>query len=106
MNIRKNYDTALAQTSHFGFGTSVGFSENQNSGITTPGNVIVERDVSGKPHKGKVFAVIEAHMDDVPLYCSGTCSKFINEGWTGYLIRTVFLLPCPWKSFVKLQTAD
>ena len=88
MNIRNNYDTAAAYTSHFNLGTSVSYSENMIPIRANTGNVIVERDVSGKPHEGKVFAVIEAHMDDVPLYCSGTCSKLINEGWTGYLIRT------------------
>ena len=50
-----------------------------------PEEVIVERDRTGQPHKGKVFAVV---VDDTPLLCAGTCRKFINEGYTGYLIRT------------------
>ena len=51
-------------------------------------DVVVEGLQSGKPHKGKVFAAIHAHLDDVPYYCSGTCAKLIDEGYTGYLIRT------------------
>ena len=50
-----------------------------------PEEVIVERDRTRQPHKGKVFAVV---VDDTPLLCAGTCRKFINEGYTGYLIRT------------------
>ncbi len=88
MNIRNNYDTAAAYTSHFNFGSSVSYNENMNPIRANTGNVIVERDASGKPHRGKVFAVVQAHMDDVPLYCSGTCAKLIKEGYTGYLIRT------------------
>ncbi|HET8550112.1 MAG TPA: PIG-L family deacetylase [Bryobacteraceae bacterium] len=47
----------------------------------------VERNRPGKPHKGKVLAAIQAHSDDVPLYCAGTVAKLIDEGYTGYLIR-------------------
>jgi LmbE family N-acetylglucosaminyl deacetylase len=52
-----------------------------------PGNgeVVVERSIPGKPHKGKVLAVV---VDDSPLFCAGTCAKLINEGYTAYLIRT------------------
>ena len=88
MNIRNNYDTAAAYTSHFNFGTSVSYNENIVLVRANTGNVIVEHDIQGKPHRGKIFAVIQAHMDDVPLYCSGTCAKLIKEGYTGYLIRT------------------
>lgn len=50
-----------------------------------PEEVIIERDIAGQPHKGKVLAVV---VDDTPLLCAGTCRKLINEGYTGYLIRT------------------
>lgn len=50
--------------------------------------VIVEKDQPGQPHKGKVFAAIHAHLDDVPYYAGGLCAKLIQEGYTGYLIRT------------------
>src|ERR1700683_3179876 len=51
-------------------------------------NVVVEKDRPGLPHKGKVFAAIHAHLDDVPYYAGGLCAKLIAEGYTGYLIRT------------------
>ncbi len=53
----------------------------QTSGIT------FERPVPGAPHKGKVLAAIQPHSDDVPIYCSGTVAKLLQEGYTGYMIR-------------------
>ena len=50
--------------------------------------VTVERNMPGKPHKGKVFVAVQAHITDVPKYAAGTVAKMINEGYTGYLIRT------------------
>ncbi|MBL8212650.1 MAG: PIG-L family deacetylase [Bryobacterales bacterium] len=50
--------------------------------------VIVEKDQPNQPHKGKVFAAIHAHLDDVPYYAGGLCAKLIHEGYAGYLIRT------------------
>jgi len=50
--------------------------------------VIIERPVPGKPHKGKVLLVIQAHSDDVPLDYGGTVAKLMDEGYTGYLLRT------------------
>lgn len=50
--------------------------------------VVIERPVPGKPHAGKVLAAIEPHVDDVPVFAGGTVAKLINEGYTGYLIRT------------------
>jgi LmbE family N-acetylglucosaminyl deacetylase len=47
----------------------------------------IERKRAGKPHQGKVLAAIQAHSDDVPLYCGGTVAKLIDEGYKGYLIR-------------------
>ena len=52
------------------------------------GQIVVERDQTGQPHKGKVFAAVHAHLDDMPYYAGGLCAKLINEGYTGYLIRT------------------
>ncbi|MBM3812099.1 MAG: PIG-L family deacetylase [Acidimicrobiia bacterium] len=51
-------------------------------------NITVERDQQGQPNKGKVFAAVHAHLDDVPYYAGGLCAKLIREGYTGYLIRT------------------
>jgi LmbE family N-acetylglucosaminyl deacetylase len=52
------------------------------------GEVVIEKDQAGQPHRGKVFAAIHAHLDDVPYYAGGLCAKLIHEGYTGYLIRT------------------
>lgn len=51
-------------------------------------DVIIEKDIPGKPHAGKVLAAIEPHSDDTSIFCGGTVAKLINEGYTGYLIRT------------------
>lgn len=50
--------------------------------------VVVERASAGKPHKGKVLAAIQPHADDIPIFAGGTVLKLIEEGYTGYLIRT------------------
>ena len=54
---------------------------------TTP-EVLVERGRSGKPHAGKVLAAIQPHADDLPIFAGGLVLKLIDEGYTGYLIRT------------------
>ena len=46
----------------------------------------MERRQSGQPHKGKVFAAIQPHCDDIPIFAGGTVLKMIDEGYTGYLI--------------------
>ena len=50
--------------------------------------VVIERAVSGKPHKGKVLALITPHLDDGPFFASGTVTKLLDEGYTGVFIRT------------------
>ena len=47
---------------------------------------VIERRQSGKPHQGKVFAAIQPHCDDIPIFAGGTFLKMIDEGYTGYLI--------------------
>lgn len=51
-------------------------------------DIIVEKPQSGKPHQGKVLAAIQPHCDDIPIFAGGTVAKLIQEGYTGYLIRT------------------
>ncbi len=51
-------------------------------------DVVVEKFQPGLPHKGKVLAAIQPHCDDIPIFAGGTVAKLINEGYTGYLIRT------------------
>lgn len=50
--------------------------------------IVIERNADGRPHAGKVLAVIQPHNDDIPLFAGGTVAKLIHEGYTGYLIRT------------------
>jgi LmbE family N-acetylglucosaminyl deacetylase len=50
--------------------------------------IVIERPVSGRPHAGKVLAVIQPHCDDIAYFAAGTVAKLIDEGYTGYLIRT------------------
>jgi LmbE family N-acetylglucosaminyl deacetylase len=50
--------------------------------------VVIERPLSGQPHKGKVLAVIQPHCDDISLFAAGTVAKLIKEGYEGYMIRT------------------
>jgi len=51
-------------------------------------DVYVERPQPGKPHAGKVLAAIQPHADDLPLFAGGLVLKLIDEGYTGYMIRT------------------
>jgi len=65
----------------------------QFSPFTTPDyftfadDLVIERNLPGKPHQGKVLAAVQAHSDDIPLFAAGTVAKLIDEGYTGYLIR-------------------
>jgi LmbE family N-acetylglucosaminyl deacetylase len=54
----------------------------------TDGEVFIEKPVSGRPHEGKVLAVIQPHCDDIAYFAAGTVAKLMHEGYTGYLIRT------------------
>jgi len=56
--------------------------------LTVGNNIIIERQVAGKPHAGKVLAAIQPHADDLPCYAAGTILKLLDEGYTGYMIRT------------------
>ncbi len=48
--------------------------------------ITIERKAQGKPNQGKVFAAIQPHCDDIPIYAGGLVLKMIDEGYTGYLI--------------------
>jgi LmbE family N-acetylglucosaminyl deacetylase len=50
--------------------------------------VEIERAAPGKPHAGKVLAAIQPHADDLPIFAGGLMFKLMQEGYTGYLIRT------------------
>ena len=51
------------------------------------GGVVIERPAGGKPHAGKVLALIQPHSDDLPIFAAGTAFKLIDEGYTAFLIR-------------------
>ena len=85
---RQKYLAKTALGSAF-LGSSAGISEPAEAwAANVTDEVFIEREMSGKPHKGKVLAAVQAHLDDVPYKCGGTCAKLIREGYTGYLIRT------------------
>ncbi len=68
-------------------------SNAENPAVNNPGQVsgqevYIERPVPGRPHAGKVLAVIQPHCDDISLFAAGTVAKLIDEGYTGYMIRT------------------
>src|SRR5690242_1180918 len=51
-------------------------------------DIVVEKSVSGQPHRGKVVALITPHLDDGPIFAGGTLAKLVREGYDGYFIRT------------------
>jgi LmbE family N-acetylglucosaminyl deacetylase len=53
-----------------------------------PAPLTIERPHAGRPHAGKVLALIAPHLDDGPIFACGTILKLLNEGYKGYLIRT------------------
>jgi len=69
-------------------GSAGSMTTSENGWVAQPEEVVIERDVPGKPHKNKVFAAIHANLKDIPYYAGGTCAKLIDEGYTGYIIRT------------------
>ena len=60
----------------------------QSNAVTPTRDLIIERDLTGQPHKGKVLAAIQPHSDDIPIFAAGTVAKLIREGYAGILIRT------------------
>ena len=85
----------LAGTSAFsGINTAGMIQKKDNQGkiiqrpMGDPEEIVIERPVPGKPHKGKVLLAIQPHSDDIPLYAAGTVAKLMDEGYTGYLLRT------------------
>ena len=51
-------------------------------------SVVVEKAVSGTPHRGKTLALVTPHLDDGPIFAAGAIAKLLREGYTGYFIRT------------------
>lgn len=80
--LRRNFCSSLMAV-----GTIGRLARAQQQAPAPAGRVILERSLSGDPHKGKVLLAVQAHSDDIPLSASGTVAKLIEEGYTGYLVR-------------------
>jgi len=50
--------------------------------------IVLEKWDGGQPHKGRVFAAVFAHSDDLAIFAGGLTMKLISEGYTGYFIKT------------------
>jgi LmbE family N-acetylglucosaminyl deacetylase len=59
-----------------------------DQGPAADSEIVIERAQAGRPHAGKVLAAIQPHADDLPLFAGGLILKLIQEGYSGYLIRT------------------
>jgi LmbE family N-acetylglucosaminyl deacetylase len=58
------------------------------TGDTNPaGDLVIERHSEGRPHRGKVLAIISPHSDDFTILSGGLIAKLIDEGYTAHLIR-------------------
>ncbi len=80
---------AYAMMSPEALASESGINENPGGSIPPENDpVVIERPVSGQPHKGKVLAVIQPHCDDIALFAAGTVAKLVDEGYTAYMIRT------------------
>ena len=79
---------ALFPVAYNSFGISNPEKDISVSSVNTDDEIIIEGPVEGRPHAGKVLAVIQPHNDDIPIFAGGTVAKLIHEGYTGYLIRT------------------
>ena len=77
----------LAQLSGGAFAASAAGAVPDDGPFVAP-DVHIERSQPGKPHAGKVLAAIQPHADDLPIFAGGLVFKLIQEGYTGYLIRT------------------
>lgn len=90
MHRREFMNRAFAGTFLFGESSHLAGQQANKNAIEEfiQDGVVIEKNVPGKPHNGKVLAVIEPHSDDTSIFCSGTVAKLIDEGYTGYLIRT------------------
>jgi LmbE family N-acetylglucosaminyl deacetylase len=62
--------------------------QSPDGGLWRAERVVAEPRRPGSPRSGKVLAAIQPHSDDIPLFAAGTVAKLIDEGCTGYLIRT------------------
>jgi len=50
--------------------------------------IVVETWGTTPVNKGRVFAAVFAHSDDLAIFAGGTAMKLISEGYKGYFIKT------------------
>jgi LmbE family N-acetylglucosaminyl deacetylase len=80
---RRNFLNGLLST-----GAGSVFQTSQTTSGAHASDVFIERATSGKPRSGEVLALITPHLDDGPIFAGGTLAKLLDEGYTGYFIRT------------------
>ena len=56
--------------------------------MTHESKVFVETWGASQVNKGRVFAAVFAHSDDLAIFAGGTAMKLISEGYKGYFIKT------------------
>ena len=56
--------------------------ENRQNEAVAVDDIFIEKSLKGRPHEGKVLAVIQPHVDDATLFAGGTIAKLISEGYT------------------------
>ena len=45
--------------------------QNAQHPVQNQEEVFIEKPLEGKPHEGKVLAVIQPHCDDIPIFAAG-----------------------------------
>lgn len=86
--LNKSLAGGMMLGSGMSFGSSAAGAASPQDWNQQETDLVIERPLSGKPHKGKILAAIQPHSDDIPLFAAGTVAKLIKEGYKGYLIRT------------------
>jgi LmbE family N-acetylglucosaminyl deacetylase len=51
-------------------------------------DLVLEEWKNAQPSLGKVFAAVFPHSDDFSIFAAGLMAKLVQEGYTGYFIRT------------------
>ena len=49
--------------------------------IAAAPKIVVEKDQPGRPHQGKVFVAVHAHLDDAPYFAGGLCVKLTSDNY-------------------------
>jgi LmbE family N-acetylglucosaminyl deacetylase len=82
---RRGFLTGLASAT---LGEKLSPEGQANSSQISNPSPAIERRSEGKPHAGKALALVTPHLDDGRMFAGGTLIKLLQEGYTGYFIRT------------------